>query len=345
MAADPDASENRVTVKIVSQNLSASRFRVPVKECDVHEKQKLVRYRQKWMQWMAWYEHSESEPNSIESQIHRMLFNDLTYRAIASVRASVDPDLPISARSATLAYLLDHGYVVSQVLAIQRLLDPSKDVISVRRLLKDIEKHRELITREVYVAGDGLPYDYTSWTQTVDKADPEVQVWGLEAPGLARFAMSKHLHETFDLLSKKREHERTRDDVIPKAIFRTLDSWISCPSANEISGIRNAFIAHSADAIHRASAQFTGVKFSQIDELQRAIVRVERALTDYVLSIRVARDVVPLPPLGIFHGLSLHYSPPEAEESMHQRWNVLSEERNAWRQGVLQDLTSPHAHP
>ena len=214
-----------------------------------------------------------------------------------------------------------------------------------RRLLKDIEKHRELIKREVYVAGDGLPYDYTSWTQTVDKADPEVQVWGLETPGLARFAISKHLHEMFDLLSKKREHERTRDDVIPKAIFRTLDSWISCPSANEISGIRNAFIAHSADAIHRASAQFTGVKFSQIDELQRAIVRVERALTDYVLSIRVARDVVPLPPLGIFHGLSLHYSPREAEESMHQRWSVLSEERNAWRQGVLQDLTSPHAHP
>lgn len=345
MTADPAPSANRMAVEVVDQRPSATRFKVAVSNCDVNEKQKLVRYRQKWLQWMAWYEHSDSEPNSIESQIHRMLFNDLTYRAIVSVRASVGADLPISARSATLAYLLDQGYVVSQVLAIQRLLDPSKGVISVRRLLKDVEKHRELITREVYVAGDGLPYDYNSWTQAVDKEDPEVQVWGLEAPGLVRFAVSKNLHETFDLLSGKQAHERTRDEVIPKSIFKTMDSWISCPSADEISGIRNTFIAHSADAIRRGSAQFTGVKFSQIDELQRAIVRVERALTDYVLSIRVARDVVPLPPLGIFRGLGVHYSPPEAENSMHQRWNDLSDERNAWKQGVLQNLTSRHAHP
>src|SRR5450759_2357155 len=120
MTADPAQSTNDTTVKLVDQRLSATRFKVAISNCDVNEKQKLVRYRQKWMQWMAWYEHSESEPNSIESQIHTMLFNDLTYRAIVSVRASVDANLPISARSATLAYLLDHGYVVSQVLAIQR---------------------------------------------------------------------------------------------------------------------------------------------------------------------------------------------------------------------------------
>jgi hypothetical protein len=338
MMTDSTPSANSITVKVVDQKPSANRFKIAVGSCDVNDKQRLVRYRQKWTQWMTWYEHSESEPNSIESQIQRMLFNDFTYRAIVSVRGSENPDLAISARSATLAYLLDHGYVVSQVLAIQKLLDPSKDVISVRRLLKDVEKHRELITREVYVAGDGLPYDYTSWTQTADKSNPELQIWGIDAPGLAQFAVSKNLHETFDLLSRKQAHERSRDDVIPKAVFKTLDSWISCRSAAEITRLRNTFIAHSADAIHRGLAQFTGVKFSQIDEIQRAIVRVERALTDYVLSIRVARDVVPLPPLGLFHGLDSPYSSPKSEDSMHRRWDELTKERNAWRQGVLQDL-------
>ena len=289
---------------------------------------------------MKWYEHSESEPNNIESQIHRMLFHDLTYRAMASVRASLTADLPISARSATLAYLLDHGYVVSQVLSIQKLLDPRKDVISVRRLLKDVEKHRGLITREVYVAGDGLPYDYASWGNTVNRSDPEVQIWGIDAPGLARFAISKDLHEKFDLLSCKLAHERTREDLIPRSIFRTLDSWISGPTADEISDLRNSFIVHSADGLRRGSAQFTGVKFSQIDELQRAIVRVERALTDYVLTRRVAREVVPFPPLGLFSGLDAPYCPSSAQDSMHHRWNDMSENRNAWTQGVLEDLTS-----
>ena len=109
---------------------------------------------------MSWYEHSDLEPNSIESQIHTMLFNDLTYRACVSVRNLQGSDLEISAHSPTLAYLLDQGYVLSQVLSIQKLLDDGRGVISVKRLLKDVRKHRKLITREAYVAGDGTPYDY-----------------------------------------------------------------------------------------------------------------------------------------------------------------------------------------
>lgn len=80
------------------------------------------------------------------------------------------------------------------------------------------------------------------------------------------------------------------------------------------------------------------MKFSQIDELQRAIIRVERALTDYILSIRICRDVVPLEPLGIFSGLDLPYAPPGAKDLMHNRWDELEEERNAWKHGILEEL-------
>jgi hypothetical protein len=293
---------------------------------------------------MSWYGYGDPEPNGIETQIHRMLFNDLTYRATVSVRASVDVNVAISARSPTLAYLLDQGYVVSQVLSLQKLLDDRNDVISVKRLLKDVEKHRSLITREVYVAGTGLPYDYNSWPDAADETDPMVQMWGIQAPGLNQFADSKHLHEVFDKLSGKKADQRTRDDVIRKSIFRRMDGWISGPSADEISSIRNNFIAHSADAVRLGSTQFNGVKFSQLDDLQRAIVRVARALTDHILSIGIARGVVPMLHLGIFSGLDLPYSPPDAETLMHQHWNDSSDERNGWTQGILQDLTSGSAH-
>ena len=129
MTPETNSPVSRVTVTPLSQDLSEKRFAVAVENCDVDDKKALVQYRNKWKQWMSWYSYSASEPHNIESQIHQMLFNDLTYRATVSVRESSASDAAISARSSTLAYLLDHGYVVSQVLALQKLLDDRKDVV------------------------------------------------------------------------------------------------------------------------------------------------------------------------------------------------------------------------
>lgn len=52
-----------------------------------------------------------------------------------------------------------------------------------------------------------------------------------------------------------------------------------------------------------------------------------------------------MPPLGIFSGLDLPYAPAEAKQSMYQRWEELSADRNGWKQGVLQELTSGSAGP
>lgn len=336
-AADPTAG---MTVTPVPTDPLGDRFQIPVEKCQVEDKKRLAQYRSYWKKWMQWYSHGTSEPHSIESQIHQMLFDDLTYRSVASVRESVPAATAISARSSTLAYLLDRGYVFTQVLAIQKLLDNRDDVISVRRLLKDVRRHRKLITREVYVAGDGLPYDYDKWPETVDKADPMVQMYGIDAPGLSDFALSKHLHETFDLLTGKEHSARTKNDVIPDSLFQTLDSWISGPAAQEITNIRHNFIAHAASSIKLGPAKFKGVKFSQIDDVQRAIVRVERVLIDDILSIRIARNVVPSPPLGLFSDLDSPYAPSDQQARMHKRWDELTDDRNQWSKGVLKTLLS-----
>lgn len=325
---------------MAKDSLAAKRFCIPINDCkDVKDKKNLGRYRQLWPKWISWHQHSSDEPHSIESQINRMIFNDLTYRATVSVRGPAASETAISARNPTLAYLIDQGYILTQILAIQRLLDNGSGVISVRRLLKDVEKHRDVITREVYVSGDGHPYDYNSWAAALPDGDPGFQIFGFGHPKLVAYAVSKQLHETFDLLSGKEAGHRSRADTIRPSIFKILNGWIDIPSANEIERIRNNFIAHSADAVRRGSYQFTGVKFSQIDELQRAIIRVERVLTDYILSIRIARSVAPIKQLGIFSGLDLPYAPPGAQDLMHKRWDELGDERNTWSLGVLEDLT------
>jgi len=61
---------------------------------------------------------------------------------------------------------------------------------------------------------------------------------------------------------------------------------------------------------------------------------------DYILSIRVEHDVVPLQPLGIFKGLDLPCAPSGAQNSMQRRWEELENERNAWKDGVMEELAN-----
>lgn len=318
---------------------TAGRFAAPINTCEVDDKNQLNTYRQLWVKWMSWYEHTPGEPHSIESQINQMIFNDLAYRAILSARTSSAAEANTSVSNPTLAYLIDRGYFLSQVLSIQKLLDRGSDVISVRRLLKDVEAHRDVITREVYVSGDGHPYDYNNWTVALPEGDLGLQIFGFGHPRLVAYAVSKGLHETFDILSGKEANQRSRQDTIRPSVFKTLNGWIDLASADEIEHIRNNFIAHSADAFKRGAYQFAGMKFSQFDELQRAIIRVERALTDCILSIRIGRNVVPIRPLGIFSRLDLPYAQAGSEDTMHQRWDELEEDRNAWKSGILEELS------
>ena len=127
---------------------------------------------------MDWWELRKEEPHSIEKQIALMLFNDLVYRSMVSVRVSVSEDIALSARQFALMALVDQGYLVSQVLSITKLLDSRRDVLSVQRLLRDVEDNSKLITREIYVAGDGAPYEYESALQVLAVSSGDVGLWG-----------------------------------------------------------------------------------------------------------------------------------------------------------------------
>lgn len=64
-------------------------------------------------------------------------------------RSKVAATTKLSARASDLVYLLDTGYVATQVMALLRLLDKIRGAVSVMRLLLDVESKRTTITREV----------------------------------------------------------------------------------------------------------------------------------------------------------------------------------------------------
>jgi hypothetical protein len=307
-------------------------------KCDVQDQSRLIEYRAKRQEWLHWYGLHKDVPNNIQQQIFSMLFMDLAYRSVTQLRQVVEQDAKLAIRNGLLAHLLDQGYVASQVFAIRKLLDKRPDVISLRRLLDDIHNNRSLITREVYVSHNGVPYNPDSWKQLPPRV--EYQIFGIHAPGLSHHLASKHRHETFDLLAGVKSSLRQREDLIRDEIFQTLNSWLNSSPAVHFITLSHKFFAHAADMKSLGSLKYSGIKLEDVASTQRAIIRVERAITDEILFVAEAREVVPMPPLGLFQKLQFPYSPVESIPDMENMWDLLTEERNKWRDGILKELST-----
>ena len=127
-----------------------------------------------------------------------------------------------------------------------------------RRLLDDISRNRRLLTREIYVCHDGLPYDPDGW-QTLPQS-VEMKIWGLHASGASHYLGAHFRHETFDRLSGVLPANRWRNDQIKDSVFVTLRSWLETTPAERIIRLSHKFFAHAADASSRVSLQYSGIK-------------------------------------------------------------------------------------
>jgi hypothetical protein len=302
-------------------------------EPDVQDTHALKKYMVKRTEWLSWYSLCNEEPNSLQQQISSMMVLDMAYRTLAEPRKTADADRPSAAKTPLLVHFLDQGYVATQVLAIRKLLDKGKDVISIKRLLDDIRANADLITREIYVSHDGLPYDPAAWQNDAScRHDMEVLIWGRDAPGLSAYSQSRHRHEMFDELSGVDLVRRSRFDRIQVRIFDEIDKWINESGAPDIIKLGNKFIAHAADPKSRSSLANEGITFEVIDRIHRAIIRAERAITDDILFIDTSRDVVPiLDPSGFLIGLDSPYAGGNLAEIMYQRWDELKKQREVWK--------------
>lgn len=159
-------------------------YEYPVSACDVVCKSNLERYREKRDQWIGWL---DVDPvHAITNQLHDMMWNDVTYRTFNEARR-LDSNNPTAAVAPLLSEFIDVGYVAMQVLAISKLTDPSdpkkpkRAVISLRRLVDEVSAERMLITRENYIAFDGLPYDPRPAKEKHEKSFVPGQItWGIK---------------------------------------------------------------------------------------------------------------------------------------------------------------------
>lgn len=275
-----------IVQRIDEFGVAEGRYKYRAEGCDVICKQKLRQFRVQKIKWLFWLRGDDQ--HAIRDQVTALLsdyamfqtINDLRVKQAKSKRQGVH-------FNASVLFLLDSGFVAKQAMGIRRLIDKSGDVISLKRLVDDIKQNRELISREVFVAHDGLPYDYAcvreAYYAEKIKVGKECYFEGVETSGPKAFGASERCHKVFDSLAGIAPSHRKRDDMLPAQLFDDLSGKLGVCA--DLQKFADKFIAHPADPNSRSklTASQNAVTLKKLTQCLQAIVAVASSISRRLL--------------------------------------------------------------
>lgn len=310
--------------------------------CDISDDQrdKLLSFRERRSLWHEWLISDEA---SIWNQIHTMLWNDAVFWSINEMRriAYEEKDDRVGINP-EVANFIDQGYATTQLLAIRKLTDPSKDALSLPRILSDMKTNAELFTREIYVCNDGLSFDANQVNPTEDippftEGSPVV-FRRLQTGGPNDAFMSQQSHLAFDRLPRLSTSTQ-RNEVVDPKVFDALRSKLGV-CAN-VSKVASKFIAHAADSQSRdrLPENERRITFERIRVCHRTIVRVASAIRGPLLDFS-SPDLYPTPQYDHLEKIDLPLVRPENIEAISDFWDEHQRKNELWLEGGWEALTS-----
>ena len=253
-----------------------------IAQCDVSPDKRaaLESFRDKRRVWLSWID--ADEHHAIWQVLSSMVWSDASFKTLTHF-AIDDEDSALN--NSLLAEALLAGHVANQVLAIRRLMDDrSADIISLRRLVKDLRRNFQLFTRENYVCFDGLPYDH----EAVQREEMQRMVgkgafWG-ETSGPGAHGTSRMAHEQFDRLAAIDPAKRRREDQLPVSLLVTIEEWINKSDADELAQRSHAYLAHAGGPKARKRIAELKVTTGKITNAIKALARAAEAVSAWISS-------------------------------------------------------------
>jgi hypothetical protein len=313
----------------------SSAYQYKLNDCDVpaERRQQLEAFRAKRTAWVDWLDHDEH--HAIWQTISSMVWNDVSFRTIAHL-AIQNEKSPLS--NPLVAEQIIQGHVARQILSIRRLVDRTKGVISLRRLITDIRNNFDLFTRENYVCYDGLPYDYEPVMQRqMQHKSGKGVVWG-HTSGPEAWSTSEMAHEAFDRLAGKNAGDRARSDRLPKKLLARVEEWLDKSGADELADWSHEYLAHASTRERRElkEAQITNDKITVVI---KNVARVTEALSADILHDRGGiNSLMATAQFDKFEHLDRPVLFETQTEEASKIWHDLSTERDAWVAGVREAL-------
>ena len=315
----------------------ADDYAYPIDQCDVATERHaaLQSYRDKRRLWLSWID--TDEHHAIWLVLSSMVWTDASFKVLTHF-ATNDESNALS--NTLLGQALIDGHVATQVLAIRRLMDGgNSDIISLRRLVKDIRRHFALLTRENYVCFDGLPYDY----EAVQRKEMMERVgtgafWG-QTSGPGAHGTSRMAHEQFGRLAGIHPEDRRREDRLPTSLLTTIERWLDDSGADELAKWSHAYLAHAGGPESRKRIADLMVTANKITDAIKALARVTEAISAWLLFAGGrSNSLMPVAQFNPFERLDTPIMRAGAEIDAYRLWHQLSGERNGYLEDVDVEL-------
>lgn len=318
-------------------------WKYSIDQCDVNDRSKLTVYRslaESWYKLLFGDEH-----HAIGTQFSDMMWQDAAWRVANEARRFTAEDGPTAAVAPILGAMLDRGYVAGQVIAIARLLEssdpkhPKKGVVSLKRLVNEIRINKEVLTREIYVSHDALPYDWEA-VRANEYSTAETEVRFIADEGPTAWAMAMGQHETFDRLSGVESFARTRNDLISESLLDKMEENLNDPVFEDVLKLRHKIIAHAADEFSRSQVDDLrqGLKLDEFARAHYLLLGVFQAISSTLLFGRWIGSVVPVSKEDQFLHLDAAFIAPARLKDLRSFWREHCKERDKWLTQAFEEI-------
>jgi hypothetical protein len=307
-----------------------------IAQCDVPTERRaaLQSYRDKRLLWLSWI--STDEHHAIWTVLSSMVWTDVAFRSLTNF--AVGDEANALNNHLMVEALLD-GHVATQVLAIRRLMDDgNSDIISLRRLVKDLRRNFSLFTRENYVCFDGLPYDYEAVRQA--RFTENAGNWGkggiwVPTSGPQGDGISQMAHRQFDKLAGADPAKRNREDRLPASLLTTIEKWLDDSGADDLAKWSHAYLAHAGGPESRKRIADLMVTTNKIADAIKALARVTEAISAWLLFAGGRSNaLMPVAQFNPFEKLDKPIMQAGGEAAAYKLWHQLSDERNRYLDDV-----------
>ena len=314
-------------------------YKYQIDQCDILDEGKGESFRKMRMKLIEWMHGDDA--HSVSQQISSILWDYALFLTVNELRrmAATKPEKGVGINGPVIR-LFDAGFTTTQAVAIRRLIekpkrDPKWSVISLRRVLNEIEQNVDLMTRENYVCNDGLPYDYNLVYQRWLSSLPSgVHSGSLPTYGPYAFDMSESVHKNFDILAQVDPKKRSRDDRIKIEILEHLESEIK--KCENIKKYVDKFIAHAAAPETRASLsdEEKGITLERLETCHKIIYQVASFISIQLLW-ESNLGGLPVPQYGHLKNLDKRWTTPKKMEIAYRKWDEYNKEVSKWDSNSL----------
>jgi len=306
--------------------MSDTRYQYAIADCDVDAKahRRMAAYREFRD---ACQERIRGEADSsIASQIHDLAWHTAVFKTLNEARR-LEQDREVNG---PMWYLIVAGYAHIMTLGIRKLVDHDAKTGSVWSLIQKIEKRPDLLTRELYVCNDGLPYDYEIVRNRLmpqDHARPGT-VWRMSALGPGAWPTSQRMHETFDGLCGQPK-KRKRSDQIDLKHFEGLKRSLMSPCIGRVKTLASKRMAH-AERLNEHADAIPEVTYEDVDEALKIITSVTNWISTNVFYDNAFGSVVATADFSPMEFLDQQWVTPQNIPALEQHWRETSKIMDGW---------------